>query len=94
MIKLKVTDKKTGDFWIEENHPHSWSKLAIMLINRYPDYHLIYCDIECLAKGQTWKCKDKDNLKDWYVDEQWYILDEIGRYEPLPDEIVVEEVKA
>ena len=90
-MKLKVTDKTTGDFWIDDNLPHSWKKLCLFIMERYPDFHLIWCDIECLAKGFTWKCKDKENLKDWYQAEQWYMLDECGRYEPLPDEFVVEE---
>lgn len=87
--KLKVTDTKTGKVWVDDNEPHSWQALALHIIKSYPDYNLIYCDIECLAKGQTWKVKPDNS---WAIEEQWYILDETGRYEPLPEEYVVEEI--
>jgi hypothetical protein len=84
MQKLKVTDTKTGQVWIDDNHPHSWKELCLFIMERYDDFHLIYCDIECLAKGQTWLMTG--------ISEQWYMLDEIGRYEPMPEEFKVEEL--
>lgn len=85
---MKVTDTKTGKVWNEVNASHSWSDLCLHIMERYPDFHLIWCDIECLAKGKTWKVMPDNS---WQVGDQWYMLDEMGRYEYLPDEYVVEE---
>lgn len=89
MQRLKVTDTKTGKEWIEDNHPHSWQDLCLFIMKRYDDFNLIYCDIECLAKGQTWKDIDSECK----VCDEWYMLDECGRYEPMPEEFKIEEVE-
>ena len=89
-MKLKVTNTKTGKTWVDENTSHSWTDLCIYIMKENPDVHLVYCDIECLAKGRALK-QQKDGS--WKEEEQWYMLDECGRYEPLPDEYVVTEVK-
>lgn len=85
MLRLRVTDTKTGKVWEEDNHPHSWESLALHLMNTEKEFNIMYCDIECLAKGAS-----------LFIDsghkECWYMLDKIGRYEPLPEHYKVEEI--
>ena len=82
MERLKVTDTKTGKTWVQDNHPHSWQDLCVFIMKRHKDFQLVYCDIECIAKGQTWLTTG--------IAEQWYMLDECGRYECMPEEFKVE----
>jgi len=75
-MKLKVIDTKTGKEWISENSNHYWEDLCLFIMDRYKDFRLIWCDIEGLL------C----------LDNQWYMLDECGKWEYLPEEFKVEEV--
>jgi hypothetical protein len=74
--KLKVTNKKTGKTWMEENRNHSWKDFCLEMLKNHPDMCLVWCDIEGIAK----------------MDDTWYLLDETGRWEYIPEEYSVEEV--
>jgi hypothetical protein len=77
-MKLKVTDTKTGKVWIDDNESHHWQDLCVFIMKRHKEFNnLVYCDIECLARNTN----------------EWFMLDECGNYEPMPDEFKVEEVK-
>jgi hypothetical protein len=89
MKKLKVTNTKTGKVWIDDNNPHSWTDLCLAIMKEHKDFNLVYCDIECLAKGSSWA--EVDGI--WIVKDTWYMLDECGRYEYLPEEYLVEEIE-
>jgi hypothetical protein len=72
---LKVTNLKTGEVWTEENTNHSWEKLALSILKDLNHQSaLVYCDIEGLAQ----------------IDDQWYILDECGNWEYIPDHYMIE----
>jgi len=77
-MKLKVTNKKTGKVWIEENQNHSWTEFALELVKNHPEMSIIYCDIESIERS---------------FDGEWYILDECGNYEYIPtDEYGIDEM--
>lgn len=76
-MKLKVTDTETGTVWIRENANHYWEELCLFIMDRHKDFSLIWCDIEGLLR----------------LDSQWYMLDECGKWEYLPEEFIVEELK-
>ena len=72
---LKVTNIKTGEVWIEENTNHSWTDLALEIIKGLPDSFLVYCDIEGIVM----------------LNDIWYILDECGHWEYIPENYKVEK---
>jgi hypothetical protein len=85
MQRLKVTDTKTGQEWIQNNQPHSWADLCLHIMKRHKEFSLTYCDIECICKGFSWNLKNE-------LEEVYYMLDECGRWEYIPEEYKIEEV--
>jgi hypothetical protein len=75
-MKLKVTNTKTGKVWIEENINHSWADLCMDIINEHKEFRLVYGDIEGMTE----------------INDTWYILDECGDWEYLPEEYEVEKI--
>jgi len=75
---LKVTNTKTKKVWIEDNSRHAWSELAIEIVNGLDHSGLVWCDIECLIHSD---------------DGTWYILDECGHWEYVPEWYKIEGVK-
>jgi hypothetical protein len=81
-MRLKVTNTKTGKFWIDDNSPHSWQEFVLDWMKTDKDVHLVYCDMECLLKCPY----DIEN-------NIWYALDECNHYECIPSYYKIEEVK-
>jgi hypothetical protein len=86
MKRLKVTNTRTGKIWTADNHQHSWRDLCLEIMKDDKDFHLIWCDIECIAKGAGLFLEGERHK------ECWYMLDECGRYEMIPDHYKIEEV--
>jgi hypothetical protein len=76
-MKLKITNKITGKSWTEENRNHAWEDLVLEMYKTRKSCSLVYCDIEAII------C----------FEETWYILDECGHWEYLPQEYTAEEVR-
>jgi hypothetical protein len=76
-MMLKVTNTKTGKVWIQENLQHNWEELALEIIKSLDNRSgLVWCDIECLIQGD---------------DGTWYILDECGHWEYIPELYKIEK---
>ena len=80
-MKLKVTNTKTGKVWIEENTNHSWQDLCLDIMKEHKeehkDFYLVYCDLEGILK----------------LNDIWYMLDECGNWEYMPEEYKIEEIE-
>lgn len=77
MMKLKVTNRVTGEVWIEENERHSWEKLCLDMMKADDRIHLIWCDIWKIVK----------------IDGDWIMLDECGHWETISDIYDIVKVK-
>ena len=79
-MKYKVTNTKTGQFWIEENEPHSWEELTLDIQKDTKCgecLRLIYCDMEGIV----------------FLNGAWLILDECNHYCSIPDHYTIKGVK-
>ena len=76
-MKLKITNKETGKIWIAEDTAHVWSELALEMFREDSKCGIVYCDIEGIVS----------------LGDDWYILDECGKWAYLPEKYNVERVK-
>ena len=70
-----ITETETGKKWECPNYPHDWEKLVLYLQSKSMCMNLIYCDMEGIAK----------------IGNTYYLLDECGNWDFLPDGYEVKE---